>query len=233
MTVQHRDFTHGAAVLAPVIDRVAPARMSPRVGFYRNYFKRFLDVALVLISLPVVLPVIAILCAVIFLRDGANPIYRQARVGKDGAIFNLWKLRTMVPDADDRLRHHLASDADAKRQWDEKQKLIDDPRITRFGQILRKSSMDELPQLFNVLFGDMSLVGPRPMMPEQRSLYPGAAYTALRPGLTGYWQISDRNACSFAQRAKFDTRYHDDVSLPTDVTVLAKTVGVVLRGTGC
>ena len=120
----------------------------------------------------------------------------------------------------------------ARAEWDASQKLRDDPRITRVGRILRRTSLDELPQLWNVLRGDMSLVGPRPMMPSQRSLYPGRAYFALRPGLTGLWQVSKRNEASFAERASFDDDYYRRLSFALDARVLVATVRVVLRATG-
>jgi len=183
-------------------------------------------------SVPVVLPLVAILALLVAL-DGANPFYRQQRVGRNGKVFSILKIRTMVPDAEHTLEAHLASNADARREWDHKQKLSDDPRITRLGAILRKASLDELPQLWNVLRGDMSLIGPRPMMVEQRALYPGVAYYHMRPGITGLWQVSERNESSFAERATFDTAYYNDLSLKTDLSILARTVGVVLRGTGC
>ncbi len=139
----------------------------------------------------------------------------------------------MVSDADARLAEYLANDPQAKAEWDHAQKLKNDPRITRIGSFLRKTSLDELPQLWNVLKGDMSLVGPRPMMPRQQVLYPGTAYYALRPGITGTWQISDRNQCSFAARAEFDADYEQSLSFARDLHILLSTVGVVLRGTGC
>ncbi len=203
-----------------------------RERFYRNGFKRFLDVVFVLLALPIVLPVIAIL-AIMVSRDGHAPFYSQPRLGRGGRPFRFWKLRTMVPDADCRLERHLEEDDGARREWAAYQKLSFDPRITPLGQLLRKSSLDELPQLWNVLKGDMSLVGPRPMLPEQRRLYPGLAYFKLRPGVTGLWQISDRNASTFARRAEFDADYERNLSLATDLRVLAATAGVVLRGTGC
>lgn len=138
----------------------------------------------------------------------------------------------MVKDADARLETHLASDNAARGEWDTTQKLKADPRITPFGRFLRKSSFDELPQLWNVLKGDMSLVGPRPMMPEQAPLYPGEAYYTLRPGITGLWQVSERNATAFADRAHYDTRYEQSLSLVTDLRILMATIRVVLRGTG-
>ena len=199
--------------------------------FYRRGLKRALDAAVVLLALPIILPTILCLAAVIFAR-GQAPFYRQARVGRGGKIFSMWKLRTMVADSEQRLQEYLAQDERARSEWDAFQKLKDDPRITPIGHILRKTSLDELPQLWNVLIGDMSLVGPRPMMPSQKSLYPGHAYYALRPGVTGFWQVSDRNTSTFAQRAEFDTAYERSLSFATDVRVLAATVGVVFRCTG-
>jgi lipopolysaccharide/colanic/teichoic acid biosynthesis glycosyltransferase len=200
-------------------------------GFYRSGLKRVLDVAAVLAAAPIVVPVILLLALLVSL-DGHSPFYRQERLGRGGRKFLLWKLRTMVPDADARLAQHLHDHPEARREWDAFQKLANDPRITPMGGFLRRSSLDELPQLWNVLRGDMSLVGPRPMMPQQRALYPGHAYFMLRPGLTGLWQVSERNGSTFAERADYDADYERSVSLATDVRVLVETVGVVLRGTG-
>lgn len=199
--------------------------------FYRRSGKRLLDVGLVLLVLPFVLPVMVILALLVAL-DGHSPFYIQERVGRGDRTFALWKLRTMVPDAKTFLGRYLSGNEAARREWDAYQKLSCDPRITQIGHFLRKSSLDELPQLWNVLKGDMSLVGPRPMMPEQRHLYPGQSYFSLLPGLTGLWQVSDRNASTFSQRAEFDQTYDAELSLVTDLRVMLATVGVVLRGTG-
>lgn len=202
-----------------------------RHRIYRGLGKRFMDILLVVMALPIVLPVVFVL-ALLIMRDGHSPFYMQERVGKGGRIFRLWKLRTMVPNAKAHLEKYLQGNEEARREWLAYQKLTCDPRITAFGRLLRKTSLDELPQLWNVLKGDMSLVGPRPMMPEQRDLYPGRAYYALRPGLTGMWQVSDRNASTFAQRADFDTAYEQGLSAALDARLIVATVGVVLRGTG-
>jgi lipopolysaccharide/colanic/teichoic acid biosynthesis glycosyltransferase len=199
---------------------------------YRSVLKRPLDIFLVLVLLPIVAPLLLIL-VVLAASDGKNPFYRQPRVGKGGRIFNMWKLRTMVPNARTLLEGHLSRNPAARLEWERNQKLRSDPRITPLGHVLRKSSLDELPQLWNVLKGDMSLVGPRPMLPEQQSLYPGEAYYNLRPGITGLWQVSKRNECTFSGRADFDTAYDEQLSFGTDLTVLIATFGVVLRGTGC
>ncbi len=203
-----------------------------RRGIYRHGMKRVLDIVLVLLAAPIVLPVIVML-ALIVMRDGGSPFYAQERVGKGGRSFRMWKLRSMVMDADERMIAHLAADPAARREWDETQKLRNDPRVTPFGQMLRKCSLDELPQLFNVLTGDMSLVGPRPMMVSQKALYPSTAYYELRPGITGYWQTAGRNKTTFAARAHFDTEYERELSFRTDAEILVRTVGVVLKGTGC
>ncbi len=210
---------------------IAAAAEPVRHRFYRTGGKRVLDVTLVLLSLPIVLPLLALLALLVAL-GGGNPFYFQQRVGLNGRQFWMWKLRSMVPDAEAKLEEHLAANPAARAEWDTTQKLTDDPRITRVGNFLRKSSMDELPQLFNVLRGDMSLVGPRPMMPCQQMLYPGRAYYRLRPGISGFWQISQRNLCSFANRAKFDSCYERKMSLGTDLRVLLGTIRVVLRCTG-
>ncbi|ETX28524.1 sugar transferase [Roseivivax isoporae] len=203
-----------------------------RPRLYRDRFKRLLDIALVLVAAIPVLLVLLPFCILVAL-DGASPIYRQKRVGLGGRVFNMWKLRSMVVDADARLEAHLAADPRARIEWTINQKLRHDPRITPIGHLIRKASIDELPQLWNVLRGDMSLVGPRPMMVSQRDIYPGTAYYALRPGITGYWQTSVRNLSSFSERARFDHAYLRDLSFGTDLAVMLRTVRVVLTGTGC
>lgn len=202
-----------------------------RRAYYRNGAKRCLDITLVLLMLPVALPLILVMMCLTAV-DGSNPFYRQKRLGQGGRVFQMLKIRTMVPGADALLEYHLRKNSEARREWDESQKLKRDPRITRVGRFLRKSSLDELPQLWNVLKGDMSLVGPRPMMVDQETLYPGKAYFELRPGITGLWQISDRNESSFADRAGFDNQYLASLSLSHDISILLRTFSVVLRGTG-
>jgi lipopolysaccharide/colanic/teichoic acid biosynthesis glycosyltransferase len=228
------DFESGFSPV-PLRRGQTPVRSLPdpdrATGAYRRIGKRILDLILVLIALPAVLPVILGL-ALIVAMDGGSPFYQQARVGRHGRIYRIWKLRTMVADADSRLAGHLAADPAAQAEWTLTQKLKCDPRITPFGHLLRRSSLDELPQLWNVLKGEMSLVGPRPMMPDQQPLYPGQAYFALLPGITGPWQVSERNESAFADRAVFDTAYARDLSLMTDLRLLWATIRVVLRGTG-
>lgn len=220
------------ARLAPVGPALPHAvQNAPTGGVYRTTVKRILDITLILIAAPVVAPLIAFLALCIALTGG-QPLYSQSRVGRNGRTYKIWKLRTMVRGADDVLEQHLARDPALRAEWNSKQKLLNDPRITAIGKVLRKCSIDELPQLWNVLRGDMSLVGPRPMMVCQKEMYPGTDYYALRPGITGMWQISDRNDTTFAARAQYDARYNANLSFQTDVKILLGTVRVVLRGTG-
>ena len=231
MTFRHDVRRPAAGTLAAAI-AIGPGGIDRPAAPYARGLKRVLDVALVLAAAPVVVPVVLIL-ALLIACDGGAPVYAQDRVGRGGRRFRMWKLRTMVVGAEDRLAAHLAADPAARAEWDRTQKLRDDPRVTPAGRFLRRTSLDELPQLWNVLTGDMSLVGPRPMMPCQQALYPGEAYYRLRPGLTGPWQVSDRNATAFADRARFDRDYEAALSLTTDLRLLAATLRVVLRGTGC
>ena len=226
MTV-HATSIRRSTEVGPVTSTTATAHRT----IYRGVLKRVIDVSAVLLSLPFVLPFLTLIGMIISL-DGHSPIFRQERVGKDGRRFVMWKFRSMVPDAERQLEHHLADNATARHEWDLKQKLSVDPRVTRIGRLLRRTSLDELPQIWNVLKGDMSLIGPRPMMPCQQALYPGHAYYQLRPGMTGNWQVSTRHNSDFSERAMFDDAYDRDLSLKTDLKILRDTALVVFRGTG-
>lgn len=225
MTLHYTNFQK------PAVETPALSHNSSKTGAYRAFGKRVVDVMLVLMAAPIIVVVVGMLALFVAARGG-KPFYLQKRVGRNGRIYTMWKLRSMVEDADTRLEAHLASCPDARSEWDSTQKLKSDPRITSFGQFLRKSSLDELPQLWNVLIGDMSIVGPRPMMVCQQSIYPGLDYYDLRPGITGPWQVSARNESTFADRAGYDTRYNHELSLVTDARLIMSTFKVVLNGTG-
>lgn len=236
---QAKSAAAAANVQAATWDTALPARVAPvevrsgkKSGVYRAAGKRMLDTIAILISLPFALPIIG-LCALALWFEGGSPIYRQTRIGKDGKRFSILKLRTMVKNADQVLEDYLAKDPAMRAEWDTLQKLKNDPRVTRVGGLLRATSLDELPQLINVLKGDMSLVGPRPMMVEQEEMYGDMrAYEALRPGITGLWQVSARNGNTFCYRNEVDATYERDVTLLKDFSILLKTVGVVMRRTG-
>lgn len=213
-------------------DHVAPTAPA---GVYAAAGKRVFDLTLLALIAPVAVPVLALIVAIVAVFGG-RPLYSQWRVGRGGETFRCWKIRTMVVDADAVLAQILADDPALAAEWHLNQKLSRDPRVTRFGSFLRKTSLDELPQLWNVLTGTMSIVGPRPFTPEQREMYPGgrgaADYYRMLPGITGLWQVSQRNRSSFAERAVFDSAYFAQIGLLMDLRILLRTVGVVLRGTG-
>lgn len=213
-----------------LLEDIAP-RPADLTGAYGAYLKRGLDVFLVLFTAVISVPLILFLALLVML-DGHSAFFGQRRIGRDGVEFKMWKLRSMCPHSDAVLQAHLESSPARAQEWDKTQKLRHDPRVTRVGRFLRKSSLDELPQLWNVLKGDMSLVGPRPMMRDQVLLYQGTDYFNLRPGLTGLWQVTARNASSFEARASFDAAYAKRVGLLFDLSLMVRTLGAVLRGTG-
>lgn len=201
---------------------------------YRTFGKRLLDLALSLALLPVLAPIMGLIWALVR-QDGGAALFCQPRVGRNGQVFFCYKFRTMVVDAERVLDTMLATDPVLATEWRRHQKLHNDPRITRFGDLLRKTSLDELPQIFNVLKGEMSLVGPRPFTPSQNALYRtagGRAYYSLRPGVTGLWQVMSRHDTTFAARVRFDERYSAKCSLLGDLGLILRTIKVVLRRTG-
>ncbi|TMV86889.1 sugar transferase [Thioclava sp. BHET1] len=204
----------------------------PRANLlYRKITKRLFDIAFILATSPVSGPLILLLAAALLLT-GQRPFYRQRRIGRNGRVFRMLKLRSMAPDADLRLAALLAADAEARSEWQNKQKLRHDPRVTGLGRILRATSLDELPQLWHVLTGDMALVGPRPILESQRAVYTAHGCETLRPGITGLWQVSARNSCSFAERGEYDTAYARRLNLGLDLWILLRTFAILARGEG-
>jgi len=195
--------------------------------------KRTFDIVLSVLMLPILLPVIAVLYIAVR-AEGGPGFFGHKRVGRNGTQFRCWKIRTMVPDAQERLEELLRNDPAARAEWERDRKLRNDPRVTRLGAFLRRSSLDELPQIWNVLRGEMSLIGPRPVTEPELQRYGGAAwhYLALRPRLPGLWQVSGRNDVSYEERVQLDVAYHNSVSLRGDVRILFLTVGAVLGKTG-
>lgn len=197
--------------------------------------KFLFDYTLVLLALPFIVPLLLALGAIVKLTSSGPALYTQARIGQHGRTIRVFKFRSMYADAESRLKDLLAENAEARAEWKKTYKLKNDPRITRFGNFLRKSSLDELPQLINVLKGEMSLVGPRPVPAvELRLRYKDKSeyYTLVRPGITGLWQISGRSDISYEQRVNMDTWYVFNWSLYTDLVILYKTIGVVLKRRG-
>lgn len=200
---------------------------------YRRFGKRVLDICLVVLLAPVLVPLIASLLFAVR-RDGGPGLFGHVRIGQDGKTFRCWKIRTMVTDSEARLEQHLRDNPDAAAEWARDHKLTNDPRITGVGQLLRKTSLDELPQLWNVLKGEMSFVGPRPIVLDEMAKYGRhqAAYLAMMPGVTGMWQVSGRNDVSYEERVQMDVDYFDKISFALDVTLIAKTALAVLNRTG-
>lgn len=201
--------------------------------FYIRKGKRLLDMVIALPLMVAFAPLIAILLAIVSL-DGSNPLFGQVRIGRGGRPFRCWKIRSMVPDAPARLAELLERDPEAAAEWAEHQKLTDDPRVTRIGNLLRRTSLDELPQLWNVLRGDMSLVGPRPVPKAELERYGrhSVVYESLSPGLTGPWQAKARNQVSYDERVRMDVAYARNLSLLGDLYLILLTGLAVVRLTG-
>ena len=195
--------------------------------------KRCIDVVVSLLAIVVLSPLLAVL-AVISKLDGGPIVFSHTRVGLDKSLFRCYKFRSMHVDAEKRLSELLARDEDARQEWNTHFKLKDDPRITALGLFLRKSSLDELPQLINVLKGDMSLVGPRPVIEEELALYGEyeSDYLSARPGITGLWQVSGRNDLDYDERVTLDATYVRNWTHALDLRILLKTGLVVLTRRG-
>jgi Undecaprenyl-phosphate galactose phosphotransferase WbaP len=196
--------------------------------------KRMIDLASSALLILFFLPLMAIISFLIVLESGFPVFYLQKRLGQGGRTFGMWKFRTMVQDSAEVLDHCLARSPELRKEWIECQKLRNDPRITRVGRILRRTSLDELPQLWNVIKGDMSMVGPRPIIDAEVAKYQAAysVYMKTLPGLTGLWQVSGRNRTTYAERVAYDTYYARNWSVWMDIYLLVKTVSTVLTGDG-
>ncbi|MDR5697982.1 MAG: undecaprenyl-phosphate galactose phosphotransferase WbaP [Armatimonadota bacterium] len=196
--------------------------------------KRLLDLVLIVASAPVLLPLVALLAVLIRMDSPGPAFYAQDRVGRGGHRIRVWKFRTMVQDADRVLERLLAGDPKMRAEWEHDHKLRDDPRLTRIGRFLRRTSLDELPQVWNVLRGEMSLVGPRPIVQEEVKRYGErfTLYAKVTPGMTGLWQVSGRSDTSYAERVALDTYYVRNWSVWLDLYILARTLWAVPFGRG-
>ncbi|HZT05246.1 MAG TPA: sugar transferase [Steroidobacteraceae bacterium] len=195
--------------------------------------KRVLDVVGAIVLAAVFAPLILAI-AVLMHREGDSIIYKHRRIGRNGRVFECLKFRTMVPNADQVLREILERDPLIKAEWVRDHKLRCDPRVTRLGRFLRRTSLDELPQLWNVMRGEMSLVGPRPVVREELLRYGRnvRAYLSAKPGITGLWQVKGRNDTDYRRRVVLDTYYVRNQNLALDLYILMKTTRVVLGGSG-
>jgi undecaprenyl-phosphate galactose phosphotransferase len=221
---QHHFFSHDVVML---VSRNNLARPVSRI------IKGAFDQVVALVLLVLLAPLLV--CLSIMVRmDGGTAFYRHRRIGAGGRIFDCIKFRTMVPDADRVLQKLLAEDPAAAEEWQNTQKLRNDPRVTRLGRFLRRSSLDELPQLLNVLRGEMSLVGPRPIVQAEIARYADDIdyYYETKPGLTGLWQVSGRSDTSYARRVRLDVWYVRNWTLWHDIAILLKTIPAVFLQRG-
>jgi len=207
---------------------------TPSKLFRYRVVKRCGDVFLVLASLPIALTVIGIIAAAVKLSSPGPVFYSHRRIRKGGAFFSMWKFRTMCIDSMEVLEDHLARHPEARAEWNKTHKLRKDPRITRIGLFLRRYSLDELPQLWNVLAGQMSLVGPRPIVAAEVEKYGSCfdCYCRVKPGLTGLWQVSGRSALSYQKRVALDCEYVENWSLGREIVILFKTFASVVNQDG-
>ncbi len=218
--------------LEPLQWEETPSEASPPASPY-DAVKRVLDVAGAIVLAAVFAPLI--LAIVLLMRREGGPImYKHRRIGRHGKVFDCLKFRTMVPNAEQVLRQLLETDPGIEAEWLRDHKLRCDPRVTPLGRFLRRTSLDELPQLWNVLRGEMSLVGPRPVVRDELLRYGRnvRAYLSAKPGITGLWQIKGRNDTDYRRRVVLDTYYVRNRNLALDLYILLRTTGVVLGGSG-
>lgn len=196
--------------------------------------KRLFDWAASLSLLVLLSPVLLTIAALVRLSDGGPAFYGHKRVGRQARPFRCWKFRTMRTNGDEILAAHLAANPEAEREWLDTQKLTDDPRVTRIGAFLRKSSLDELPQLWNVLLGEMSLIGPRPIVRSELDKYgkDRRFYLLVRPGISGLWQVSGRSNTTYERRVELDRLYLENWSYAQELAILVKTPLAVLKSEG-
>ena len=198
-----------------------------------RFLKRTMDIVLSFGLILILSPIFLILYLLIYI-DGGKPIYKHPRIGRDGKLFNCFKFRSMVLDSEEILSELLKQDPECKSEWEKEFKLKNDPRVTKIGSFIRRTSLDELPQLFNVLIGQMSLVGPRPITEKELAFYENNVdyYLMAKPGITGLWQVSGRNDIDYETRVYFDSWYVKNWSLWNDIAILFKTIKVVFKRSG-
>lgn len=219
-----------AASTAQVVDlrTAGAARVAAPVG---GKWKRVLDLIVAAAALVALAPLLVIIAAAVKLTMGGPVIYRHQRVGFGGKLFDCLKFRTMITDGDAVLQQHIRRNPSAAEEWHRSRKLANDPRVTRFGLFLRKTSLDELPQFLNIFRGEMSCVGPRPVVVAEMGLYGEYApdYLSARPGVTGLWQISGRSRVSYQERIKLDTEYVRGWTFGRDLIILMRTLPAVIK----
>jgi exopolysaccharide production protein ExoY len=215
----------------PVLQSVRPQRGLGDDRPIGGHAKRAFDIVVAALALLLLSPLLLTLAAAIKLLSGGDALYRHRRVGFGGRSFYCLKFRTMVTNGEEVLQRHFKNNPAAAEEWRRTRKLADDPRVTHLGYFLRKTSLDELPQLFNILRGDMSCVGPRPIVVDELQYYGDHArdYFKARPGLTGLWQVSGRSLTSYQSRVNYDVQYLQKWSLSKDLLIIARTIPAMLN----
>ncbi len=204
-----------------------------KINTYK-YIKRASDILISSMSLIILMPIFLLISIMVKIDSKGKVIFSQMRIGEDGKLFKLYKFRTMIPNADEKLSEFLSVNEEARKEYTLNKKLKNDPRITRVGAFLRKTSLDELPQLLNVFRGEMSLIGPRPYLVREIEDMHGYYDTIIqsKPGITGLWQVSGRSNTTFNERLKIDLEYNSKKSLKEDFMILIKTISVIFKREG-
>jgi len=216
---------------SPILVRQYPG---PQRFFRYRVVKRTLDIVLVILASPVLLPLFLAVAAAVRFSSPGPVLFSHRRIRKHGEFFSMWKFRTMCVDSAQVLEDYLAANPEARKEWREPHKLKHDPRVTRVGVFLRRMSLDEVPQFWNVLPGTMSLVGPRPIVAAEVEKYGEyfEEYCKVKPGLTGLWQVSGRNEVSYEERVQLDCRYVRSWSLLGDAKIMSRTLSSVANQDG-
>lgn len=224
--VSAHDYASAGTVLNDLPDVITGT--NPPIG---GLLKRIMDLVIAGAALVLAAPVMILVGLLIEITAGGPAIFSHSRVGFGGSSFNCYKFRSMVANSDEVLKAYLDANPDARQEWEETHKIRNDPRVTFFGRLLRKSSLDELPQLVNILRGEMSCVGPRPIVRDELRRYGEhqTEYLATRPGLTGLWQVSGRSSMDYDNRVALDSQYVRHWSIWLDVVILLRTIVAVMR----
>lgn len=232
-------FPSSSFELPDVTGSTATLWMRPRISGPEHLFryrvvKRWLDIGLVIVLSLILLPVLCVIAAAVWLSSPGPVLFSHRRIRRHGEFFTMWKFRTMCINSGEVLEQYLAAHPEARAEWRRTHKLKEDPRVTRVGNFLRRTSLDELPQLWNVMNGSMSLVGPRPIVAAEVEKY-GECFTdycAVKPGVTGLWQVSGRSKLTYPQRVQLDSRYAQEWSLRGDAKILMRTWSSVANRDG-
>ena len=235
-SVKSYSYSGEQAIQETIINNATTINNKKVKLYIEKAVKRVIDIIAGLVGTILLIPItIGVYIARKILKEDDGPIfYDQLRIGKNGKIFKMYKYRSMVIGADDKLKEYLAENEEAKIEFEKNQKLRNDPRITKLGKFLRKTSLDEFPQFINILKGDMSLVGPRPIVDREVKLFGNKMKTvhSVRPGLTGYWAANGRSDTSYDERVDMEAYYAENFSLALDMKIIFKTIKSVIKKEG-